>query len=247
MFGKMAKRPVDQLIKDSFAKEKAPDLFDEKQPVAEEKPVVEEKEPKQFDISKTDFEIHQEIKGLDSIGLSKWLVANAGNKAAKYIAELKVLRALYYYWLLDWFGNVPLSIDFKNVDPPKNATQAQVYAFIESELTTNGALLAKPASVPDVASYGRVNYYAAQAILAKLYLNAKTYTGTEQNAKALAAANTIINAGVYKLSPTYAENFIQNNAGAKETILGVPFDRIKLGGFNLQYQCATMEWFCIYF
>ena len=153
--------------------------------------------------------------------------------AAKYIAELKVLRALYYYWLLDWFGNVPLSIDFKNVDPPKNATQAQVYAFIESELTTNGALLAKPASVPDVASYGRVNYYAAQAILAKLYLNAKTYTGTEQNAKALAAANTIINAGVYKLSPTYAENFIQNNAGAKETILGVPFDRIKLGGFNV--------------
>ena len=87
IFGEMAKRPVDQLIKESFAKEKAPDLFDEKQPVAEEKPVVEEKEPKQFDISKTDFEIHQEIKGLDSIGLSKWLVANAGNKAAKYIAE----------------------------------------------------------------------------------------------------------------------------------------------------------------
>jgi len=87
MFGDVPKRPIDQLIKDSFAKEKAPDLFDEKQPVAEEKPVVEEKEPKQFDISKTDFEIHQEIKDLDSIGLSKWLVANAGNKAAKYIAE----------------------------------------------------------------------------------------------------------------------------------------------------------------
>ena len=151
--------------------------------------------------------------------------------AAKYIAELKVLRAMYYYWLLDWYGNVPLSIDFKNVDPPKNATQAQVYAFIESELTTNGALLAKPASVPDVATYGRVNYYTAQAILAKLYLNAKTYTGTEQNAKALAAANIIINAGVYKLAPTYAENFIQNNQGAKETIWAVPFDRIKLGGF----------------
>ena len=153
--------------------------------------------------------------------------------AAKYIAELKVLRAMYYYWLMDWFGNVPLSIDFKNVDPPKNSTTAQVYAFIESELTTNGALLAKPTSVPDVATYGRVNYYTAQAILAKLYLNAKTYTGTEQNAKAIAAANTIINSGVYKLAPTYAENFIQNNQDAKETIWAVPFDRIKLGGFNV--------------
>jgi hypothetical protein len=87
MFGDVPKRPIDQLIKDSFAKEKAPDLFDEKQPVAEEKPIVEEKEPKQFDISKTEFEIHQEIKDLDAIGLSKWLVSNAGNKAAKYIAE----------------------------------------------------------------------------------------------------------------------------------------------------------------
>lgn len=153
--------------------------------------------------------------------------------AAKYIAELKVLRALYYYWLLDWYGNVPLSIDFKNTTPPANSTSAQVYAFIETELTTNGPLLVKPASVPDVATYGRVNYYTAQAILAKLYLNAKVYTGTEQYAKALAACNTIINSGVYSLSPTYVENFVQNNQASKESILAVPFDHIKLGGFNL--------------
>jgi hypothetical protein len=81
MFGAVPKRPLDELIKASFTKEKAPDLFDEKQPA------VEEKEPKDFDISKTEFEIHQEIKDLDSIGLAKWLVANARNKAAKYIAE----------------------------------------------------------------------------------------------------------------------------------------------------------------
>jgi hypothetical protein len=87
MFGAVPKRPLDELIKTSFTKEKAPDLFDETQPAAEEKPAVEEKEPKDFDISKTEFEIHQEIKDLDSIGLAKWLVANARNKAAKYIAE----------------------------------------------------------------------------------------------------------------------------------------------------------------
>jgi hypothetical protein len=81
MFGAVPKRPVDELIRDSFAKKTEPDLFDEKQPA------VEEKEPKDFDISKTEFEIHQEIKDLDSIGLAKWLVANARNKAAKYIAE----------------------------------------------------------------------------------------------------------------------------------------------------------------
>jgi hypothetical protein len=57
-------------------------------PTVEEKPVVEEKtEPKEFDIDKSNFEINKEIKNLDAIGLTKWLIANANNKLAKDIAE----------------------------------------------------------------------------------------------------------------------------------------------------------------
>jgi hypothetical protein len=95
MFGDVPKRPVDQLVKESFVKKTEPDLFAEPKPetkekdkkVAKEEPKVEEKEPKSFDISKKEFQIHQEIKNLDSIGLAKWLVANARNSAAKYIAQ----------------------------------------------------------------------------------------------------------------------------------------------------------------
>lgn len=83
MFGAVPKRPVDQLIKESFAKGKTPDLFEEKK----EEPKEEVKEPKEFDISKSEYEIHQEIKNLDSAGLTKWLISNARNSAAKYIAE----------------------------------------------------------------------------------------------------------------------------------------------------------------
>jgi hypothetical protein len=79
MFGAVPKRSIEQLVGESFAKEKAPDLLEE--------PKVEEKEPKEFDISKSEYEIHQEIKNLDSVGLTKWLVTNAKNSAAKYIAE----------------------------------------------------------------------------------------------------------------------------------------------------------------
>lgn len=153
--------------------------------------------------------------------------------ALDYIPELKVLRAIYYYWLLDWFGPVPLSIDYNDVTPPTNATKQQVYDFIESELTTNGPLLKKPTSVPDVATYGRVNYYVAEACLAKLYLNAVTYTGAPQWDKAIAACDVIINSGVYALSPTYVENFIKDNQASKESILAVPFDHVKFGGFNM--------------
>jgi hypothetical protein len=150
-----------------------------------------------------------------------------------YIPELKALRAIYYYWLLDWYGNVPLSIDFSNTTPPTNSTRQQVYNFVESELVTNAPLLKKPSSIPDVATYGRVTYYAAQACLAKLYLNAQLYTGTAQWDKAIAACDAIINSGAFSLSPTYIENFVQNNQGSKESIWAIPFDHIKFKGFNM--------------
>jgi hypothetical protein len=168
--------------------------------------------------------------------LISFLTTKATPAALSYIPELKSLRAIYYYWLLDWYGNVPLSIDFANVTPPTNATSAQVYAFIESELITNAPLLHKPGlagGIPDRASYGRIDYFSAEACLAKLYLNAERYTGTPQWDKAIAACDQIINSGLYRLSPTYVENFVQNNQNSKETIWALPYDHTKFGGFNL--------------
>ncbi|MEP7108265.1 MAG: RagB/SusD family nutrient uptake outer membrane protein [Ferruginibacter sp.] len=153
--------------------------------------------------------------------------------ALAYIPELKALRAIYYYWLLDWYGNVPLSIDFNDTKPPSNATRKQVYDFVASELVTNAPLLKKPTGIPDVATYGRVNYYTAQACLAKLYLNAQLYTGAAEWDKAIAACDQIINSGIYALTPNYADNFSQNNQGSKEFIWAIPFDHIKFTGFNM--------------
>ena len=153
--------------------------------------------------------------------------------ALAYVPELKSLRAIYYYWLLDWYGNVPLSIDFADTKPPANATRKQVYDFVESELLANGPLLKKPTTIPDIATYGRVNFYTVQACLAKLYLNAQVYTGTAQWDKAIAACNQIINSGIYQLTPNYVDNFVQNNQNSKEFIWAIPFDHIKFGGLNL--------------
>lgn len=153
--------------------------------------------------------------------------------ALAYIPELKTLRAIYYYWLLDWYGNVPLSIDFTDTKPPANSTQQQVYAFIESELTTNAPLLKKPKAIPDVATQYRMNYYVAQACLAKLYLNAQVYTGTAHWDKAIAACNEIINSGIYVFAPNYVDNFVQNNQTSKETIWSLPYDHVKFTGFNV--------------
>lgn len=81
--------------------------------------------------------------------------------------------------------------------------------------------------------YGRINYYAAQMILAKLYLNAQIYTGTPQWEKASAVCDTIINSGMYLLNSNFFDSFIADASGSQEVILGVPFDEIKATGFEI--------------
>ncbi|MCX6234264.1 MAG: RagB/SusD family nutrient uptake outer membrane protein [Bacteroidetes bacterium] len=148
------------------------------------------------------------------------------------IAELRALRALYYYWLLDLYGNVPIVNRFDVPTDYKPATNSrqEVYNFVESELLDVKDKLSKETGLM---TYGRINFYTAQCILAKLYLNAEVYTGTPQWEKALAACDTIILSGKYELSPDFFNNFIADASGSKEIILGVPFDMIEAPGFEI--------------
>jgi hypothetical protein len=152
----------------------------------------------------------------------------------KYIAELKALRAIYYYWLLDLYGNVPITTDFKNTTPPSNNTRKQVYDFVEKELLDNIPSLQKTGP-SDESTYGRVNYYTAYTTLAKLYLNAKVYTGTEQWAKCIDACDMVINSAKYALMPNYSDNFKKDNKGSTEFIWVIPYDEIQATGFTMPH------------
>ncbi|SDL49144.1 Starch-binding associating with outer membrane [Catalinimonas alkaloidigena] len=161
-------------------------------------------------------------------------------QANAFIAELKALRAIYYYWLLDLFGNVPLSTDFSNTEPPANSTRQQVYDFVEKELLDNAPLLQKTGPA-DESTYGRVNYYTAYTALAKLYLNAEVYTGTPQWDKAIAACDEVINSGMYSLMPNYRDNFTRNNKGSTEFIWVIPYDEINATGHTIPHITLHMQ------
>ncbi len=157
------------------------------------------------------------------------LLADAGIASSKAsVAELRTLRAYFYWNLLDLYGNVPVVT--KLGESQKQSTRAAVYAFIESEIT--GAMDDLPKK-SDASTYGRLTYYAAQAILAKLYLNAQVYTGTPQWQKAIDASNVIINSGVFNLEKNYSDVFVKDNNTSKEIIFQVPFDHLYGQGFNL--------------
>jgi hypothetical protein len=153
------------------------------------------------------------------------------DQANTFLAEVKVLRALFYYWLLDAYGNVPIVSDFADPNPnPETKSRTEVFNFIESELLTNIPNLTK---TKDGSTYARVNFYTGQALLAKLYLNAEVYTGTARWADAADAADQVINSGVYNLEGDYFANFNRNNSGSQENIFVIPYDRNLAQGFNL--------------
>jgi hypothetical protein len=151
--------------------------------------------------------------------------------ASSYIAELQTLRSFFYWQLVDMYGNIPYDNDFANaLAAPHQVPRATVYTNIVTDLEA-----AVPLLTPNVdgATYGRMNYWAGKFLLAKLYLNAKVYSGTAQWDKAIAACDEIINSGKYSLESNYFANFNVSNQGSKEFIFAIPYDQIFFTGFNM--------------
>jgi hypothetical protein len=152
--------------------------------------------------------------------------------ADEFIAELRALRALYYFWLLDLYGNVPIVTEFDVPQDfaPENNTRQEVFNFVETELMETMDLLTRDSGGP---AYGRVNYWTAKTILAKMYLNADVYIGQNRLDDALAAVNEIINSGNYSLAVDYYDNFSVDNSSSPEFIFAIPYDEVFAQGFQL--------------
>lgn len=151
-------------------------------------------------------------------------------------AELKTLRAFYHYVAMDNFGNVLIANDLNS--EPLQKPRAEVYSFIEQEL-----LDAIPYLSTDVqATYSRMNRYVARMMLAKLYLNAEVYTGTEQWEKARVQCDSIISSGKFTVanSANFLATFGVTNSRTPEAILAIPFDKSKRTGFYMQI--ATLHY-----
>ncbi|MBF4492263.1 RagB/SusD family nutrient uptake outer membrane protein [Flavobacterium sp. JLP] len=120
---------------------------------------------------------------------------------ASKIAEAKVLRAFFYYLLMDDYGNIPFYTDNNiTVDKIPQAGRKEVYDFIVKELTENVELLS---GTKGGNYYGRFNKWAGYTLLAKVYLNAQVYTGEAKWAECLAACNKVSEGG-FSLHPANA-------------------------------------------
>ena len=144
------------------------------------------------------------------------------------VSELRFLRALSYYYLIDLFGKGVLVNDetFNTSTPLQEASRTELFTFVETELKDIEGKL------PAQNSYARANKSAARMLLAKLYLNAEVYTGTPRYNDAASYINKVISEGGYQLEGNFRKNFSADNNTSKEIIFPLIADAASSQSFG---------------
>jgi hypothetical protein len=154
-----------------------------------------------------------------------------GEERMGAIAELRSLRALTYFMMMDLWGNIPVVTKFGDVTLPSTTSRADVFALIEKELKESIPYLSRETGVN---TYGRPTKYMAYALLAKMYLNAEVYTGQNRFNDAIVACDSVILSGRYEVEADYKKMFFFNNGPTvKEFIMAVPFSPTTPNGYML--------------
>lgn len=164
-----------------------------------------------------------------------------------YLAEVRAMRAMYYYYLMDLFGRVPLVLtSTASMKEIVQSERAEVFDFVVKELQESAPLLSDNRSNQSGDYYGRITRPVAYFLLAKLALNAEIYTdndwtdgirpdgkniyltvdGQPLNAwQAVIAYCDKIAASGYRLEDQYETNFAVFNEPSVENIFTIPMNK----------------------
>ncbi|MDH6303951.1 hypothetical protein M2459_000282 [Parabacteroides sp. PF5-5] len=172
--------------------------------------------------------------------------ANKENIEA-YIAEVRAFRAMYYYYLLDLFGRVPLILSSSTpMSEVKQNERQEVFNFVVGELQAATPFLSTARSNFLGDYYGRITRPVAYFLLAKLALNAEVYTDNNWTDQAhpdgrnilftinnqtyntweatKAYCDSVSSLG-YQLATDYEANFSVYNETSVENIFTIPMDK----------------------
>jgi len=139
----------------------------------------------------------------------------------QWIGEVRWVRALAYFNLVRYFGNVPLVLK-------KIKTEAEAYSYsrdttskVYTQIVTD--LIAAEESLPTnyttSSDAGRVTSGAAKALLGKVYLTQNRWDD------AVNKLSELINLNTYSLLPTFNDVFSTTNEANAEIIFSVQYAR----------------------
>ncbi len=139
-----------------------------------------------------------------------------------YRNEARFLRSLSYFHAMDLFGNVPFVTEEDRVGAfqPQRIERTDLFNYVESELIDLSNVLSAAGTV----NYGRATREAAKTLLAKIYLNAEVYSGTDRYDDCRNYCEQVINSGVFQLDMDYQHLFLADNQNSSEVIFPVVYD-----------------------
>lgn len=153
---------------------------------------------------------------------NRGIAGASADSIRKYRLEVRFLRAYQYWILMDLYANPPFVTEADAVGTalPKQIQRKDLFAYIESELKA----IEPEMIAPKANEYGRADQAAVWALLARMYLNAAVYTGTQRYPDAITYSKKIISAG-YALHPKYPELMLaDNHLNTDEFIFVIAYD-----------------------
>ena len=179
--------------------------------------------------------------------IDKFAETHSATELSAYRAEVRAMRAMYYYYLMDLFGRIPLvqssSVAMKDVVQSERKT---VFDFVVKELQEAAPLLSDAHSNQSGPYYGRITRPVVTFLLAKLALNSEVYTDNDWtdgqrpdgknikftvNGSELNAWETVIyycdqlKTMGYKLELEYETNFSIFNEPSVENVFTIPMNK----------------------
>ena len=123
----------------------------------------------------------------------------------KYCLEARFLRAYAYTQAIDFYNRMPFVTESDGVGIyiPQTYDRTQMFGYVTGELKAIAPLLEKT-------NYGHANRGAAYALLARLYLNGETWTGTKYYDECITACQHVMDDG-YSLEQDYSKLFNGDN------------------------------------
>lgn len=192
----------------------------------------------QFSVNGSDQDLRELSQALWAVNTHCSMVYNRIKKAEitpsvkdQCLGETLTWKAMAYFYLVRSFGDVPIIHDISaevagaQYNEIQKVRKQDVYEYIIMTLEEAMKLLPKQTSGFD--SYGRIDYYAAEALLAKVYLTKAGVTGTllqEDLDKAAGYAKDVIDNSGRSLMENYEDIFRGRNNKNKECLLSWHWD-----------------------
>jgi len=154
---------------------------------------------------------------------------------ARYTAEIKTMRAAFYFDLVTFFRNVPLiegTVSIDSLYAVKQTTPDKIYAYVEKNLSE--AIPDLPVTVPIASEGGRLTQGSAKAILGKVLLYEKKWQAAADQFKDVNGTNPGVDPSIYgyKLLPNYADLWKPSNKFNSESVVEFVHSAKSNGGWS---------------